>query len=1525
MFNPGAIAMDDGGRCLLDVINDPLLLQSFLEDKSEESAKELGTLSSAALENVFLGHQQQQDHVTSTTTNLLLRQSPDSMGFGFDKSLNIAAGDSSPRVAVSSTVPLPPNGQQHPSPHSTAPSPVPPGGSRPHSASPLPPPHTPSPGAWSPQTPGPSPRSCQSTPAPTSKVSTQPVPRSTVVQIVSSAGTSVRTTSAGVAAPPRIIQPKQPQLLPKPAGGNLPPPTQTAPPPRATTKPPQPAPPPNTVQRAPSVGMGAAPAAPSPLLIGQPGQPTGVFPAGAQGTFLLNQYIPGIGQSPILIQGSLGQIQGVQLALRPQATGLTLQSPQGHKPHGQPTFVIPQNLGTRPNIILAPRMVSSPLSFAIAPGQPLTLQQLQAMLPAQHMLAAQPTLGTFAQHADQQPIMHIPAFTQPQMLTQDHHHHHHVTQQTLLPAQPQVSAPTVVVSQPVTVQQPTMTPQPVSTPSERPKPPSVNLAELLKEHGIMPESDSTPPPSPTTIQDSVQVEVNQTSHNCTAVPAQPLQVVATPDTKISKDSTSKSTLITTSTVTTTAAPPRQAQLSLAHDGSVILRQPEPAQSELQPASASGPASTVLSRTHSALLERLSAAPPVNVPDLATLTAASRPQAIPTPIVAPQHLTIHGMNNGLVTAQTLASPHSFVTVQGPGVAVANVLCHGPATSSAQVNHVVVRHAPLGGHACHSQMVTASSALPMTPMSSISTSVMAPTVKMVMATAPQPVVVTSPAVFTTTQAPMVQASPVRSTTPATVTVVSPPTTANNVVRHTCPKHGGMPLNSQNQLLYEQLQTQIANLCAIKKPSLQQKLLLQQMLSVEEKLRDSAKVHVTSSATEPAAPAVTATTAATIQRTHSPKPVTVHAKKHQMNPQNMAVKTTVVTVSPALPTPVAAAVTVPVQKQPCGRAQGETVVHKVNHVDTKLVSVAKCTTTTTACSTQPIVSSPLVNAGKVNAAPHPLRVIAPAPSTSAVVTAAPAVPCTSNTTTLSCTSSSSSSSSTSSTFRSTVPLTTTATPTMAALPPRPLSAIPPHLRVANQMVKLSPQQQHHLHHHHHHHQHQPRSQTVVLRVQHPANHVVSPPAGTGMKQIMVQVPGVVSKQVVSKNNNASAKASAVALPGKVEAAGPLNQVVEQPKACPIKPKVPDRYQKLHMFHQHLSEDQNCTLRPDAKVPFASKRDACQRLLRYHVYNTRLPREEDLNKSDEIFAEVSERLLEERRRLYEKFQYLMLLESMREYPTAEKIMVEKLFIQHENEALAQERKAAEEARFEELPTIDPWPTKSPVPVEIPEFHNSRTFKKEPPDHWFDDGIDLEPAAKRRSVKDDVEEIDHQHHHHHHHHHAPPDDDLMSSIRKELEMSPSDEEEFVAGDLADFEPPVVRFTSPESKRTLASAAASAVDWTTKASGLPKAPELDLSGIAGLDDDEDEDEDSRASSAGGLGLGGFSGSRVTFVDDDDVDVGGELHNQVQSAINSILDFRSGGDLGCDRGNRGESMDYETADDDTPTDSALDEAVRSILL
>ncbi|KAH7938606.1 hypothetical protein HPB51_028876 [Rhipicephalus microplus] len=260
------------------------------------------------------------------------------------------SASSSPQLLVSSsTVPpaAPPpatgasNGLQGASPHSTRTFPA---SSRPPSAS----------------TPATTKATATVAPLPVAPQQA-PASRPGVAQVVS-ASPSPRTSGA-----PRLIQPKQPQILPKLSSGSA---NMTTPSAAATTRSqspraaqhkatPRPAPvpapqPATTVQRGAAMGLNTG----SPLLIGNPAaaQP-GMFPAGpAQGTFLLNQYIPGLRHSPILIQGalgqthsSLGQIQGVQLALRPRhATGLTLGPQTGPRPHGghpgppgTPTLVIP--------------------------------------------------------------------------------------------------------------------------------------------------------------------------------------------------------------------------------------------------------------------------------------------------------------------------------------------------------------------------------------------------------------------------------------------------------------------------------------------------------------------------------------------------------------------------------------------------------------------------------------------------------------------------------------------------------------------------------------------------------------------------------------------------------------------------------------------------------------------------------------------------------------------------------------------------------------------------------------------------------------------------------------------------------------------------------------------------------------------------------------------------------------------------------------------------------------------------------
>ncbi|XP_065311824.2 uncharacterized protein [Dermacentor albipictus] len=1570
MFNPGTFAMDDGGRCLLDVINDPLLLQSFLEDKNEEVSKEL-----SSLESVLLG----RDEVSSTTSCLPARcELPDSMGYGCsgtDKPVAAALAVSatstaapsdvsaaSPQLLVSSTVPPAPplpaataaasNGLPGASPHSTRSSPA---SSRPHSASPLP--AAPIPVSWS----SPSPiavsrsqslsSSSASTPATTKATATvAPLPvapqqappsRPNVGQAVSGSP-SPRTAGA-----PRLIQPKQPQILPKLSSGSA---NMTTPAATATTRSqspraaqhkatPQPAPvpapqPATTVQRGAAMGLNTG----SPLLIGNPGAAqAGMFQAGAaQGTFLLNQYIPGLGQSPILIQGSLGQIQGslgqiqgVQLALRPpHATGLSLGPQAGHKPHGghpgqpgTPTLVIPQNLGPRPNFILAPRMVSSPLSFAIAPGQPLTLQQLQAMLPAQTMLA-QPTLGAF-QTDQHQSLVQIPTFTQPQILAHDHHHHHHhhhhgalsaplistggtmvssapaanlvthhpvMTTTTVLHPAPPQPAP-VPVSAPMTsatIQQQPQARTTASPATEKPvKAPTVNLAELLKEHGIMPES--TPPPSPTSNQDST-ISVD--------VPVTPAPVTENVQVVVSK-----------SPQTVAVSPQQRVQLSLAHDGSVVLHphgsnlstMPAPVQSPglvattVTPTSTSAPGVTALSRTHSALLERLSAAPPVSVPDLASLTAPRVSVSAPTMVAAPSlvapsvmtpsmmaatthphQLTLHTVNNGLVPTQQLGQPQSFVTLHG--TAVANMLCHG---NNARINHIVVSPSPSLGHqqqhhhhqhalhhTCHAVANTAV-------VSSVASAVV-PTTTTVMAASPT--MVGRTAVPTSMPHTVVTVAACPSVTTVTVTPTVVVTSNSGATAHTSGKCTA-PMNSQNQQLYEQLQSQITYLNSLKKPTMQQKLLLQQMLSIEEKLRDSNKPQVSSSSND------TTTTAAAVPTSHA------HCmQRHEVKPTVVshpipAAATIITAKSSAVTTVQVPTITVATTT----RTNSRTSHHKVNHADVK-----------------------------------PKASILHAGNTASIITTQKAI-------------------------------TSHSVPNQAS-------------------AKFVPQLHHAVHHHHHHHHHlqpspvassvspvnqrsppQPRPQPVVVRLQHPTNHIIAPPSTT--KQILVQVPSVVNKLPSSKSsgssNSSSTKSTVPVLPSKVEPIVPKPSLPppEQPPAPPpppskpvvVKPKVPDRVQKMHMFHQRLLEDQNGAMAADTKNPFTSRRDACQRLLRYHVYNSGLPREEDLHKTDELFAEVSERLLGESRELYHKFHYLMLKEGMRECSSAEKIMIEKLFLEHETDALIAEKRAAEEGQYTtpvEPPPLPPMPGSAWTFEAGPSLPLPRPVKKEPPDSWLDDDdrSDLEPAPKRRLIKEEEHETVM----------APMEEetpslppvsvtpehvDLVLRIHKELNMSPSEtgEDDEFAHELADFEPPVARFPSSadlkQSQQPQFSSGGNVVppvvvpDWSCggkSADSETRAPELDLSGITGLDDD--------SSGVDPLGRTHYFGE-----DEEEDKDSVELHDQVQSAINSILDFRRAAeDMLCvdSKGAmvRPEPMDYVVATGSAqPTDSVLDEAVRSILL
>ncbi|KAL1466785.1 hypothetical protein MTO96_026419 [Rhipicephalus appendiculatus] len=564
------------------------------------------------------------------------------------------------------------------------------------------------------------------------------------------------------------------------------------------------------------------------------------------------------------------------------------------------------------------------------------------MLPAQTMLA-QPTLGAF-QTDQHQSLVQIPTFTQPQILAHDHHHHHHhhhhgalsaplistggtmvssapaanivthhpvMTTTTVLHPAPPQHLP-VSVSAPMTSatiqQQPQASTTTAPPATEKPvKAPSVNLAELLKEHGIMPES--TPPPSPTSSQENtISVEV----------PVTPAPVTESVQVVVSK-----------SPQTVAVSPQQRVQLSLAHDGSdwwprrSLLRRRA---RKVRP----------LSRTHSALLERLSAAPPVSVPDLASLTAprvsVSAPTMVATPsLVAPSvmtpsmmattthphQLTLHTVNNGLVPAQQLGQPQSFVTLHG--TAVANMLCHG--ANNARINHIVVSPSPSLGqqqqqqhhhhqhavhHTCHAVVSSAPSAVVPTT-----------TTTAVMASSSQTVV------GRTTVVPTSMAHTVVSVAscPTVSTVTVTPTVVVSTSNSSATAHGSgkctAPMNSQNQQLYEQLQSQITYLNSLKKPTMQQKLLLHQMLAIEEKLRDSSKPLRSSQARNLALITAVPTSHAHCMQRHEVKPTVVS--------HPMPAAATIITAKPSAVTTVQVPT---IAVATATRTTSRTTHHKANH---------------------------------------------------------------------------------------------------------------------------------------------------------------------------------------------------------------------------------------------------------------------------------------------------------------------------------------------------------------------------------------------------------------------------------------------------------------------------------------------------------------------------------------------------------------------------------------------------------------------
>ncbi|XP_006148621.1 BRD4-interacting chromatin-remodeling complex-associated protein-like isoform X3 [Tupaia chinensis] len=108
-----------------------------------------------------------------------------------------------------------------------------------------------------------------------------------------------------------------------------------------------------------------------------------------------------------------------------------------------------------------------------------------------------------------------------------------------------------------------------------------------------------------------------------------------------------------------------------------------------------------------------------------------------------------------------------------------------------------------------------------------------------------------------------------------------------------------------------------------------------------------------------------------------------------------------------------------------------------------------------------------------------------------------------------------------------------------------------------------------------------------------------------------------------------------------------------------------------QQLQRDQAHTVTPD-KSQFRSLNDAVQRLLSYHVCQGSVPTEDDLRKVDNEFETVATQLLKRTQAMLNKYRFLLLEDAMRIDPSAEMVMIDRMFNQEERASLSRDKRLA-------------------------------------------------------------------------------------------------------------------------------------------------------------------------------------------------------------------------------------------------------------
>ncbi|XP_043853425.1 BRD4-interacting chromatin-remodeling complex-associated protein isoform X4 [Dromiciops gliroides] len=176
--------------------------------------------------------------------------------------------------------------------------------------------------------------------------------------------------------------------------------------------------------------------------------------------------------------------------------------------------------------------------------------------------------------------------------------------------------------------------------------------------------------------------------------------------------------------------------------------------------------------------------------------------------------------------------------------------------------------------------------------------------------------------------------------------------------------------------------------------------------------------------------------------------------------------------------------------------------------------------------------------------------------------------------------------------------------------------------------------------------------------SSHPPAPAASTDSKVFGSSVPALGGAKVVTGQGKTSGPS-----PGQYE-----SKVSNLKKSATVQPS------KEACFLEHLHRHQGSVLHPDYKTAFPSFEDALRRLLPYHVYQGALPSPHDHRRVDEEFETVSTQLLRRTQAMLNKYRLLLLEESRRVSPSAEMVMIDRMFIQEEKTTLALDKQLAKE-----------------------------------------------------------------------------------------------------------------------------------------------------------------------------------------------------------------------------------------------------------